>query len=85
MQPYNARTSMVTENGRTIHVGPCPPLNNTVATLTRDSRGVPIWARNEETTPKDLAHLNALAPPASEDNTVYTTDETTIALSLIHI
>lgn len=81
MQPHNPRTSVTTTSGRTTHVGPYPPLNDAFTMLPRGSVGDPIWATNEEKTPSDLANLNTPAPPTSEDNTVYTIDETTIASS----
>lgn len=89
MQPYNPKTSATTKSSRTTHVGPYPPLNDAFNMLPRDSVGDPIWARNEETTPNDLAYITTpipgstltAAPPASEENTMYTTDETTIASS----
>jgi hypothetical protein len=89
MQRYNARSSVITKNGGTTHVGPHRPLSIAITTITRRFLDIPTIAPNEEATITNLARINTLIPgntlsaaaPASEGNTVHITDTTTIASS----
>jgi hypothetical protein len=81
MQRYNARSSVILEEGGTTCVEPYIPLSNAINMLTR--------AMSEEATITDLPRINPpvsgdttdATPPASEDNTVHITDATTITSS----
>jgi hypothetical protein len=89
MQRYNVRSSVITKNGGTTHVGPHTPLSIAINTITRGLLGIPIAPRDEEATITGLARVSTLipgdtltaTPQASEEHTVHTTDPTTIASS----